>query len=118
MSADRCPHFVHWWDIDTTVRCVRPAHDTGPHRDGTRWFDDLGQQVDGTVHRYTPFAAVPRENAGRSGHRALSPDQVRTIRELRANGSSVADIARALGTDYQVTYTCARGLTYREQVSA
>lgn len=40
----RCPVTVFWWDLSMRARCLLAGGHDGPHRDGTRWFDDYGYQ--------------------------------------------------------------------------
>lgn len=40
----RCSLRVYWWDLDMQSQCVRSDGHPGLHRDGTRWFNDLGYQ--------------------------------------------------------------------------
>lgn len=104
----RCEARIYWFDIDVSARCVRPEAHDGPHRDGIRWFDDNGLQVDGTRHVYGLPLKVGR------AYRSLTEENVRWLRDQFAAGATVAWLADQLSADYSVVYQCAHRKTYRD----
>lgn len=109
MTAARCARTVYWFDVEITVRCVRPHGHAGLHRDGTRWFDDAGFQKPSELGKARPT----RLTASSGGWQRLTDAEVRDIRRRHAAGETYALISRLLGIDYATVRSCARGETYR-----
>lgn len=88
-------------DCDTPA-CVRPAHLS------------LGTQADNLA------AMAARKRAHKTGERGedrynatLTEDLVREARRVRAEGGSVADLARSVGVHPETLRLAARGTTWR-----
>jgi len=108
----RCPHTVHWWDIDTTVRCIRDGGHAGDHTDGDRWWDDCGIQTPRDPDDRRPF--FPSAKRGRHPRASLTDDEVRDIRRRRTAGFTIAEIARDMALNYNIVYHCVQRVTYRD----